>query len=146
MPKPLNYNTFCLQFKFVFLFCSHRPVSSFYEQENVDHVLPIMTQPYDFKKNKSVVPEWQEQIIFNERFGYFVQQHDEGPKVILFFEVRVISITVNKPYFNMCDSNFLYWNVLQRSLILWLWKKQEPTLMLTSMIEVSKRLPGHFWR
>ncbi|XP_026007592.1 jouberin isoform X2 [Astatotilapia calliptera] len=65
----------------------HRPVSSFYEQENVDHVLPIMTQPYDFKKNKSVVPEWQEQIIFNERFGYFVQQHDEGPKVILFFEI-----------------------------------------------------------
>uniref|UniRef100_A0A3Q4GUR5 Abelson helper integration site 1 n=1 Tax=Neolamprologus brichardi TaxID=32507 RepID=A0A3Q4GUR5_NEOBR len=65
----------------------HRPVSSFYEQENVDHVLPIMTQPYDFKKNKSVVPEWQEQIIFNERFGYFVQQHDEGPKVILFFEL-----------------------------------------------------------
>uniref|UniRef100_I3IWA8 Jouberin n=1 Tax=Oreochromis niloticus TaxID=8128 RepID=I3IWA8_ORENI len=65
----------------------HRPVSSFYEQENVDHVLPIMTQPYDFKKNKSVIPEWQEQIIFNERFGYFVQQHDEGPKVILFFEI-----------------------------------------------------------
>ncbi|XP_030574561.1 jouberin isoform X2 [Archocentrus centrarchus] len=64
----------------------HRPVSSFYEQESVDHILPIMTQPYDFKKNKSVIPEWQEQIIFNERFGYFVQ-HDEGPRVILFFEI-----------------------------------------------------------
>lgn len=64
----------------------HRPVSSFYEQEGVDHILPIMTQPYDFKKNKSVIPEWQEQIIFNERFGYFVQ-HDEGPIVILFFEI-----------------------------------------------------------
>uniref|UniRef100_A0A3Q0SS79 Abelson helper integration site 1 n=1 Tax=Amphilophus citrinellus TaxID=61819 RepID=A0A3Q0SS79_AMPCI len=64
----------------------HRPVSSFYEQESVDHILPIMTQPYDFKKNKSVIPEWQEQIIFNERFGYFVQ-HDKGPRVILFFEI-----------------------------------------------------------
>lgn len=47
-----------------------------------------MTQPFDFKKNKSVIPEWQEQIIFNERFGYFVEQSDHGPKVLLFFEVR----------------------------------------------------------
>ncbi|XP_062253329.1 jouberin isoform X1 [Platichthys flesus] len=65
----------------------HRPVSSFYEQENVDHILPIMTQPFDFKKNKSIVPEWQEQIIFNERFGYFVEQKGESPRVLLFFEV-----------------------------------------------------------
>ncbi|GAA6223288.1 jouberin-like [Lates japonicus] len=65
----------------------HRPVSSFYEQENVDHILPIMTQPFDFKKNKSIIPEWQEQIIFNERFGYFVEQNDESPRVILFFEI-----------------------------------------------------------
>ncbi|XP_034531432.1 jouberin isoform X2 [Notolabrus celidotus] len=65
----------------------HRPVSSFYEQENVDHILPIMTQPFDFKKNKSIIPEWHEQIIFNERFGYFVQQKDESPRVILFFEI-----------------------------------------------------------
>ncbi|KAG7229091.1 hypothetical protein INR49_013032 [Caranx melampygus] len=65
----------------------HRPVSSFYEQENVDHILPIMTQPYDFKKNKSIIPEWQEQIIFNERFGYFVEQNEESPRVILFFEI-----------------------------------------------------------
>ncbi|XP_053701244.1 jouberin isoform X2 [Synchiropus splendidus] len=66
---------------------SHRPVSSFYEQDNVDHILPIMTQPFDFKKNKSVIPEWQEQIIFNERFGHFVQQGSEGPRVMLFFEI-----------------------------------------------------------
>ncbi|XP_008285684.1 jouberin [Stegastes partitus] len=65
----------------------HRPVSSFYEQENVDHILPIMTQPFDFKKNKSIIPEWQEQIIFNERFGYFVQQNEDSPKVILLFEI-----------------------------------------------------------
>ncbi|KAK2826549.1 hypothetical protein Q5P01_020763 [Channa striata] len=65
----------------------HRPVSSFYEQEKVDHILPIMTQPFDFKKNKSIIPEWEEQIIFNERFGYFVQEKDESPRVILFFEI-----------------------------------------------------------
>ncbi|KAI1895771.1 hypothetical protein AGOR_G00110200 [Albula goreensis] len=66
---------------------SHRPVSSFYEQEKVEHILPIMTQPYDFRKNKSTVPEWEEQIIFNERFGYFLQDDDESPKVMLFFEI-----------------------------------------------------------
>ncbi|KAK1874751.1 Jouberin [Dissostichus eleginoides] len=67
---------------------SHRPVSSFYEQQNVEHVLPIITQPFDFKKNKSIIPEWREQIIFNERFGYFLQENqEEAPRVILFFEI-----------------------------------------------------------
>uniref|UniRef100_A0A8B9LS78 SH3 domain-containing protein n=1 Tax=Astyanax mexicanus TaxID=7994 RepID=A0A8B9LS78_ASTMX len=66
---------------------SHRRVSSFYEQENIEHILPIITQPFDFKKNKSTVPEWEEQIIFNERFGYFLQDSEECPQVILFFEV-----------------------------------------------------------
>ncbi|XP_017276957.1 jouberin isoform X2 [Kryptolebias marmoratus] len=66
---------------------SHRPVSSYYERENVHYILPIMTQPFDFKKNKSIVPEWQEQIIFNERFGYFVEQNDANPRVVLFFEI-----------------------------------------------------------
>ncbi|XP_061700465.1 jouberin isoform X2 [Syngnathoides biaculeatus] len=66
---------------------SHRPVSSFYEQDRVDHILPIMTQPFDFKKNKSVVPEWNEQIIFNEPFSHFVGQDPKSPRVVLFFEV-----------------------------------------------------------
>ncbi|TRY83457.1 hypothetical protein DNTS_016203 [Danionella cerebrum] len=66
---------------------SHRHVSSFYEQENIEHILPIISQPFDFKKHKMIVPEWEEQIIFNERFGYFLQDEDEGPHVILFFEV-----------------------------------------------------------
>ncbi|XP_061650787.1 jouberin isoform X2 [Phyllopteryx taeniolatus] len=66
---------------------SHRPVSSFYEQDGVDHILPIMTQPFDFKKNKSVVPEWKEQIIFNEPFAHFVGRDPESPRVVLFFEI-----------------------------------------------------------
>uniref|UniRef100_A0A673K699 Jouberin-like n=1 Tax=Sinocyclocheilus rhinocerous TaxID=307959 RepID=A0A673K699_9TELE len=66
---------------------SHRHVSSFYEQENIEHILPIITQPFDFKKHKNTVPEWEEQIIFNERFGYFLQDDDESPRVMLFFEL-----------------------------------------------------------
>ncbi|KAM5263985.1 LOW QUALITY PROTEIN: jouberin [Ctenodactylus gundi] len=66
---------------------SERPVSSYYEKENVDYILPIMTQPYDFKQLKTRLPEWEEQIIFNESFSYLLQDFDESPKVILFFEI-----------------------------------------------------------
>uniref|UniRef100_A0A7P0T8H6 Jouberin n=1 Tax=Homo sapiens TaxID=9606 RepID=A0A7P0T8H6_HUMAN len=66
---------------------SGRPVSSYYEKENVDYILPIMTQPYDFKQLKSRLPEWEEQIVFNENFPYLLRGSDESPKVILFFEI-----------------------------------------------------------
>lgn len=48
-----------------------------------------MTQPCDFRQSKSTVPEWEEQVIFNERFSYFIQNTEESPRVILFFEVRL---------------------------------------------------------
>ncbi|NXI04962.1 AHI1 protein, partial [Pachycephala philippinensis] len=60
---------------------------SSYEQEETEHILPIMTQPCDFRKSKSTIPEWEEQVIFNERFTYFIQNTEENPQVILFFEV-----------------------------------------------------------
>ncbi|XP_078068694.1 jouberin [Mustelus asterias] len=66
---------------------SNRPVTSYYEQENVEHILPIMTQPYDFRKKKSPIPAWEEQIIFNERFGYFLQEFINSPCSLLFFEI-----------------------------------------------------------
>lgn len=66
---------------------SERPVSSYFEKDNVDYILPIMTQPYDFKQLKSRLPEWEEQIIFNENFPYLLRDFDESPKVILFFEI-----------------------------------------------------------
>ncbi|NWV36951.1 AHI1 protein, partial [Grantiella picta] len=65
---------------------SQREVSSC-EQEEVDHILPMMTQPCDFRKSKSTIPEWEEQVIFNERFTYFIQNTEANPQVILFFEV-----------------------------------------------------------
>uniref|UniRef100_A0A8B9TB82 Jouberin n=1 Tax=Anas platyrhynchos TaxID=8839 RepID=A0A8B9TB82_ANAPL len=66
---------------------SERKVSSYYEEEQIEHILPIMTQPYDFRRFKSTVPEWEEQVIFNERFSYFIQNTEESPRVILFFEI-----------------------------------------------------------
>ncbi|XP_025929993.1 jouberin isoform X3 [Apteryx rowi] len=66
---------------------SKRKVSSYYEQERIEHILPIMTQPYDFRQFRSTLPEWEEQVIFNERFSYFIQNTEESPRVILFFEL-----------------------------------------------------------
>ncbi|NXS31203.1 AHI1 protein, partial [Pomatostomus ruficeps] len=60
---------------------------SSYEQEEIQHIPPIMTQPCDFRKSKSTIPEWEEQVIFNERLTYFIQNTEENPQVILFFEV-----------------------------------------------------------
>ncbi|KAM9382172.1 jouberin [Phaethornis superciliosus] len=65
---------------------SRRKVSS-YEEEQIEDILPNMTKPYDFRQSKSTIPEWEEQVIFNERFNYFIQNTEEGPRVILFFEI-----------------------------------------------------------
>ncbi|XP_071499976.1 jouberin-like [Diadema antillarum] len=66
-----------------------RAVTSFYEtkNENLDYILPVLTQPFDFKKRRSMIPTWEDQIILNESFHYLVQDREDCPKVILFFEI-----------------------------------------------------------
>jgi jouberin len=44
-----------------------------------------MSQPYDFKEKRSTIPMWEELIVFNENFNYFIQ---EKPNVTIFFEVQ----------------------------------------------------------
>ncbi|XP_062896500.1 jouberin isoform X1 [Mobula hypostoma] len=66
---------------------SNRHVTSYYEQDNVEHILPIMTQPYDFRKNKSIIPVWEEQLVFNERFGYFLKESISSSSTLLIFEI-----------------------------------------------------------
>ncbi|NXU35225.1 AHI1 protein, partial [Drymodes brunneopygia] len=66
---------------------SSKKEDSSYEQEGIEHILPIMTQSCDFRKSESTIPEWEEQVIFNERFNYFIQNTEENPQIILFFEV-----------------------------------------------------------
>ena len=67
---------------------SNRPVTSYFEniEDNrvLTYMLPVMTQPFDFKKNKSVLPLWEELIVLNENFNYITQR---SPSVIIFFEV-----------------------------------------------------------
>ncbi|KAM3932313.1 jouberin [Leptodactylus fuscus] len=62
-------------------------VSSFHDQERNEYVLPKFTQPYDFKLLKTLIPEWDEQIIFVEKFTHFLHIKEGSPNVIIFFEV-----------------------------------------------------------
>ncbi|XP_038057732.1 jouberin-like isoform X2 [Patiria miniata] len=66
-----------------------RAVTSYYENQNdkVDYILPVLTQPYDFKKRKSIIPCWDEQLIFNESYNYLIQSEETAPKAIIFFEI-----------------------------------------------------------
>ncbi|KAK7492879.1 hypothetical protein BaRGS_00015826 [Batillaria attramentaria] len=63
-----------------------RAVTSYYELKNekVDCVLPMMTQPFDFKQKKSTIPMWEELLVFNENFNYFIQT---TPKTLALFEI-----------------------------------------------------------
>ncbi len=63
-----------------------RAVASYYEAENdnVDFIIPIMTQPFDFKANRSTLPVWEESMVLNENFNYLIQPE---PKVLLLFEL-----------------------------------------------------------
>lgn len=64
-----------------------RRVTSYYENENVSEILPLMTQPYNFKENKSLLPRWNELLIFNEPFNRFITPSTDC-KPVLFFVIK----------------------------------------------------------
>ena len=63
-------------------------MTSYYEtqkrEQSLESILPMMTQAFDFKEMRTVIPSWDEMLVFNENFNYLLQEH---PKVIVFFEV-----------------------------------------------------------
>ena len=77
-----------------------RPVSSFYEtrNENLTTILPLMTAPFDFRQHKSVVPRWEEMVVFNEPIERLLERKSsstviednsgsENPNVVVVFEI-----------------------------------------------------------
>ena len=70
----------------------NRPVTSYFEniEDNrvLTYILPVMTQPFDFKKNKSILPLWDELIVLNENFNYILHR---SPNVVIFFEVHTFN-------------------------------------------------------
>ena len=63
-----------------------RRVTSFYEDAKVTSILPLMTQPFDFKQRQSIVPKWEELLLFNDNFEK-VFETDKNKNVVMFFEI-----------------------------------------------------------
>eukprot|EP00794_Sanderia_malayensis_P004725 gene4725-5348_t len=66
-----------------------RNVASLYEGENqlVDFIMPVITQPFDFRKQRSMLPCWEDVLLYNEIYSYFLQREQGDPEVIIFFEI-----------------------------------------------------------
>ena len=45
----------------------------------------VITQPYDFRQHESIVPKWEELLLFNDDFSKVLQ--GENDNVIVFFEI-----------------------------------------------------------
>ena len=63
-----------------------RRVTSFYESEAVTKILPLMTQPFDFKQKQSIVPKWEELLLFNDNFDSTFEA-EKNKNVVMFFEI-----------------------------------------------------------
>ncbi|XP_069701655.1 jouberin-like [Periplaneta americana] len=63
---------------------NERSVSFYYENREVDYILPLMTEVFDFKERRSLVPFWEELLVFNEDFEYILQ---DKPSVLILFEI-----------------------------------------------------------
>ena len=45
-----------------------------------------MTQPFDFKQRQSIVPRWEELLLFNDNFET-VFEMEKNKNVVMFFEI-----------------------------------------------------------
>ena len=61
-----------------------RKVTSYYEGDHISHIVQLMTQPYDFKQKRSIVPRWEELLLFNEDPEYL---KGFGSNWGIFFEI-----------------------------------------------------------
>ncbi|XP_061425412.1 jouberin isoform X2 [Lethenteron reissneri] len=48
---------------------------------------PLTTQPCDVRTHRSLLPEWEEQLVFPHRLGPFLRVEPGAARVLLFFEV-----------------------------------------------------------
>ena len=97
---------------------------SYYENlnENVDHIIPLQTQPAYYPNgirsvffcvfvclihtrklfSRDLSVSWEEQLVINEHLSYFT----DNPNTILIFEV-VLTFCLHNQYFFICTSHFL---------------------------------------
>ena len=65
---------------------AERCVTSYYESSSVTTIQPLMTQPFDFRQRQSILPQWEELLLFNDNFET-VFETDKNKNVVMFFEI-----------------------------------------------------------
>ncbi|XP_012527686.1 jouberin isoform X2 [Monomorium pharaonis] len=50
------------------------------------YLQPMITGKFDFKKNRSMIPVWEEELIFEHNFDA-IMRYEEGEQVVILFEV-----------------------------------------------------------
>ncbi|KAF5303974.1 hypothetical protein FQA39_LY01759 [Lamprigera yunnana] len=60
----------------------NRSVVFYYEDENLNYVTPVLSQPYNLYKKHTTCPAWEETIVINEDINYFLNKD-----TMLFFEI-----------------------------------------------------------
>ncbi|XP_011061532.1 PREDICTED: jouberin-like [Acromyrmex echinatior] len=50
------------------------------------YIQPMITGKFDFKKNKSMIPVWEEELIFEHNFDAIMRRED-GEQVVILFEI-----------------------------------------------------------
>ncbi|XP_017778081.1 PREDICTED: jouberin-like [Nicrophorus vespilloides] len=59
----------------------------YYENKQIDYIGPIMTRAYDLQENRSLHPNWEENIMINEDLEYL----KSSPDLLMLFEVMDFS-------------------------------------------------------
>ncbi|KAL0103403.1 hypothetical protein PUN28_017579 [Cardiocondyla obscurior] len=60
--------------------------------ENGDaYIQPMITGKFDFKKNKSMIPVWEEELIFEHDFDEIIKREESEQVVILFEVIELLS-------------------------------------------------------
>lgn len=56
--------------------------------DTVDYILPLMTKPSEFRARDLAAPTWEELLLFNDEYDYFV---DPSNNIMLMFEVKAFT-------------------------------------------------------
>nr|XP_032815466.1 jouberin isoform X1 [Petromyzon marinus] len=66
---------------------SEQPAAAPSQPGSSDSEHPLTTQPCDVRAHRSLLPEWEEQVVFNHRLGPFLRVEPGAVRVLLLFEV-----------------------------------------------------------
>jgi len=61
------------------------------EETNIGFLQPMITGQFDFKENRSMIPVWEEELIFEYDFNAITRREDSNQVVILFEVIDLLS-------------------------------------------------------